>query len=78
MKNFITTALIFWIIKKIIWHIKIGLDIMNKEYIERLLKELNVMYGKYYVVGYSAIVIRDVREVVGDLDLCMTEKALEQ
>ena len=51
---------------------------MNKEYIEKLLKELNIMDGEYYVVGSSAMVIRGIREVAGDLDLCMTEKALEE
>lgn len=51
---------------------------MNKEYIEELLRELNIMDGEYYVVGSSAMVIRGIREVAGDLDLCMTEKALEE
>lgn len=51
---------------------------MNKASIEEKLKELNIMEGEYYVVGSSAMVIRGIREVAGDLDLCMTEKALNE
>lgn len=51
---------------------------MNKDYIEKLLKELNIMKDEYYVVGSSAMVIRGIRDVAGDLDLCMTEKAFEE
>lgn len=51
---------------------------MNKDSIEEKLKELNIMEGEYYVVGSSAMVIRGIREVAGDLDLCMTEKALNE
>lgn len=51
---------------------------MNKASIEEKLRELNIMEGEYYVVGSSAMVIRGIREVAGDLDLCMTEKALNE
>ena len=51
---------------------------MNKDYIEKLLKELNIMKDEYYVVGSSAMVIRGIRDVAGDLDLFMTEKAFEE
>lgn len=51
---------------------------MNKECIEEKLKELNIMEGEYYVVGSSAMVIRGIREIANDLDLCMTQKAYEE
>lgn len=51
---------------------------MNKASIEENLRELNIMEGEYYVVGSSAMVIRGIREVAGNLDLCMAEKALNE
>ena len=51
---------------------------MNKEYIEKLLKELNIIEGEYYVIGSAAMVIRGIRQTVSDLDLCISEKAFEE
>ena len=51
---------------------------MNKDYIEKLLKKLNIMKDEYYIVGSSSMVIRGIRYIAGDLDLCMTEKAFEE
>ena len=51
---------------------------MNKDYIEKLLKKLNIMKDEYYIVGSSSMVIRGIRDIAGDLDLCMTEKAFEE
>ena len=51
---------------------------MNKAVIEEKLRKLSIMEGEYYVAGSSAMVIRGIREVAGDIDLCLTPKAFEE
>lgn len=45
---------------------------MIKEDILNMLKELNFPKDEFYIVGGSSLVMRGIREVAGDLDLCIS------
>lgn len=45
---------------------------MNKEDILNMLKELNFPKNEFYIVGGSSLVMRGIREIAGDLDLCIS------
>lgn len=45
---------------------------MIKEDILNMLKELNFPKDEFYIVGGSSLVMRGIREIAGDLDLCIS------
>ena len=45
---------------------------MIKEDILNMLKELNFPKVEFYIVGGSSLVMRGIREIAGDLDLCIS------
>ena len=45
---------------------------MGKEDILNILKELNFPKDEFYIVGGSSLVMRGIREIAGDLDLCIS------
>ena len=45
---------------------------MIKEDILNMLKELNFPIDEFYIVGGSSLVMRGIREIAGDLDLCIS------
>lgn len=45
---------------------------MSKEDIMNMLKELNFPKDEFYIVGGSSLVMRGIREIAGDLDLCIS------
>ncbi len=51
---------------------------MNKEELLNLIKSLNIDAEEFWVLSSSALVLRDLFEDAGDLDLAVTEKGLEQ
>ena len=51
---------------------------MNKAVVEAKLLELGILDGEYYICGSSAMVIRGIREIAGDIDLCLTRKAFDE
>lgn len=51
---------------------------MKKEELLDLIKTLNIDAEEFWVVSSSALVLRDLFEDAGDLDIAVTQKGLEQ
>ena len=47
---------------------------MNKEQVLKMLKELNLPKDEFYVLSGASLVLRGIREICSDLDLCISEK----
>ena len=50
---------------------------MNKKEIIDLLEQLNIPKEEYVILSSSALVIREVYDKAGDIDLAVTQKGLE-
>ncbi len=51
---------------------------MNKEGLLNLLKELELPEGEYYILGGGSLVMFGIKELTGDLDLCVSEELFEK
>lgn len=51
---------------------------MKKEELIKQIERLNIDKEEYWILSTSALVIRDLFEDAGDLDIAVTEKGLEQ
>ncbi len=54
-----------------------SLDRMNKEDLEKLIKELDLPKEEFYVISSGNLVLRGLFKDAGDLDICISEKGLE-
>ena len=51
---------------------------MNKEELLKLLKGLKIDIEEFVILSSSALVLRDIFDSAGDLDIAVTEKGLKQ
>ena len=51
---------------------------MNKEELLELIKSLKIDKEEFWILSSSSLVLRDLFESVGDLDIAVTEKGLKQ
>ena len=51
---------------------------MNKEELLELIESLNISKDEFWILSSSALVLRDLFETAGDLDLAVTEEGLRQ
>ena len=51
---------------------------MNKQELINLIETLGIDYEEFWILSTSALVIRDMFETAGDLDIAVTNKGLEQ
>lgn len=51
---------------------------MNKEELLELIESLNISKDEFWILSSSALVLRDLFETAGDLDLAVTEEGLKQ
>ncbi|NCA66924.1 MAG: hypothetical protein EOM87_02550 [Clostridia bacterium] len=51
---------------------------MNKEELLELLQSLKIDKEEFWILSSSALVLRDLFDSAGDLDIAVTEKGLEQ
>jgi len=51
---------------------------MNKEQLIDLIESLGIDYEEFWILSSSALVLRDLFDDAGDLDIAVTEKGLEQ
>lgn len=47
---------------------------MNKDELLKMVKNLNLPKGEYYILGGGALVISGIKEKTADLDLCVSEE----
>ena len=53
-------------------------DRMNKEELLKLLESIKIDREEFWVLSSSALVLRDLFDSAGDLDIAVTEKGLQQ
>lgn len=51
---------------------------MNKEQVLKMLEELNLPKDEFYVLSGASLVLRGIREICSDLDLCISEELYEK
>ena len=51
---------------------------MNKEEVLELLQSLKIDKNEFYILSTCSLVIRDLFDSAGDLDIAVTEKGLEE
>lgn len=51
---------------------------MNKQELIELIKTLKIDKNEFTILSSSQLVLRDILETAGDLDIAVTEKGLEQ
>ena len=51
---------------------------MNKEQVLKMLEELNLPKNEFYVLSGASLVLRGIRELCSDLDLCISEELYEK
>ena len=54
------------------------LDRMNKEKLLELLENLKIDKEEFWILSSSALVLRDLFDSAGDLDIAVTEKGLQE
>ena len=54
------------------------MDRMNKEQIIELVESLGIDYDNFIILSSASLVLRDLFESAGDLDLAVNEKGLQQ
>ena len=50
---------------------------MNKEKIDKLLKELTIDINDFYILSSASLVLRGIKDSCNDLDLCVSVEAFE-
>ena len=51
---------------------------MNKEQLIEKLQELNFPVGDYYLLSSGCLMLYGLRDKIGDIDLCVSDKLFEQ
>ena len=51
---------------------------MNKEELIKLIESIGIDFDEFWILSSSALVLRDLFESAGDLDIAVTQKGLEQ
>lgn len=51
---------------------------MNKEELLNLLNSLELPKTEYYILSSGSMLLYGLREIVGDLDLCVSNELFEQ
>ena len=51
---------------------------MDKEQVLKMLEELNLPKDEFYVLSGASLVVRGIREICSDLDLCISEELYEK